>query len=193
MAIIAFPIYGVSTFLTEFLWTEQSDQVQQIPIEQSDEPTLKLIRQTLIWADSENSIDLLPVVLEDSIYARFDLELHQENLERLRATNLFSSEFIDNYDNIIQNLDKKLRNNEFEYSPWYLGDLPPFNFANDYSPWCNCQDNRSWETVQIKQIDEQTFNWTWGQNWEDFKYTFRVAEEEGKLKITYMEGFENEK
>ena len=186
-------VFTFTLFLNACTEASLQEETPKPNTENNNEQVLNLIQQTLIWADSENSINLLPIVLEDSIYTRFDLDQHQQNLNKLSATSLFSQEFINNYDNIILHLDKKLRNGEFEYGPWYLGDLPPFNFASEANPWCNCQDNASWESIQIKHLGEKTFIWSWGQRWKDFKYQFRVSEEDGKLKIAYMEGFEIEK
>lgn len=157
---------------------------------------LKLIREVLVWADSENSIDLLPVMHNDSIYTAFDLVAHKENLETLSKSNFFSKDFIAHYDQIIRHLDKKLRNNEFEYGTWYLGDMPPFTFAAEANPWCECQDNMDWNKIQIVQIDSQTYAWTWGElspdlppSWKSFKYIFKVVQEGNQLKISYMQGF----
>ena len=161
----------------------------------------KLIRQVLNWADSKNSIDLLPVLHDskDSMYIGFDLLKHQQNLEKLRQTNFFTTEFIDNYNQIILALDKGLKNGKHE--PWLFGDLPTFSFSNDHSPWCNCQDNDDWNKVEIRilKLFDNTgeCEWYWGNlnadthsSWKEFKYKFRVVKENDKWKITYMSGFD---
>jgi len=163
----------------------------------------QLVRQTLIWADSKNSIDLLPVFTDDkdSVYVGLDLNKHKQNLIKLKESNFFSAEFIDNYNKIILKLDNGLRTNKYE--PWLVGELPTFGFANDASPWCNCQDNNDWNTVEIRTIslsqDRGEFDWYWGnlnqethQSWRDFSYRFGVSKEDGKWKISEMEGFKLE-
>lgn len=153
-----------------------------------------LIRKTLAWTDSKNSFDLLPVLTDstDSFYIGFDLEKHKENLEKLRKTNFFATEFIENYNQIILTLDKKLRNKE--YDTWLVGDLPTFPFANDFNPWCLCQDNSTEITGEPKIVKtsdkfiELKWNWGYDSGWKDFK--IRVVKIGNVWKITYMEGFD---
>ena len=165
-----------------------------------------LIRQTLKWADSKNVIDILPMLTDskDSIYIGFDLTRHETNLDKLRVTDFFANEFIENYNRIILTLDRKLKNREFE--DWLVGDLPPFRFANDVNPWCACQgipyDNPSpWGLVEIEIIeinnDKAQLIWKWGKldsnmdsSWEKFLYKFRAVKENGKWKIAYLQEFD---
>jgi len=160
-----------------------------------------LIRQVLKWSDSKKTINLLPVLTnnKDSIYIGFDLDKHKATLVNLRETNFFTTEFIENYNQIILTLDKKLRNKEFEY--WLVGDLPTFIFANDVNPWCLCQDNLDWEFVEVEIIDLKSdngeLNWKWGNlssnndpSWKEFSYKFKVVKDNNKWKIDYMEGFD---
>jgi len=160
-----------------------------------------LIRQVLHWADSDNSIDLIPVVTDkkETIYIGFDLAQHKKHLDILKSTNFFATEFIENYDQIILTLDKRLRNGANE--PWLVGDLPTFNFASEVNPWCMCQDNLDWNTVEVKiiSIDQEkgVCEWFWGNinsdtdaGWKDFRYRFNVKREGNKWKIAYLEGFD---
>lgn len=157
-----------------------------------------LIREVLKWADSDKSIDLLPVTSgdNDSIYTGIDKDKLKQNIVKLTNSNLFSNEFIENYNQIILTLDQRLKNNDFEYGPWYVGDMPPFNFASGANPWCQCQDNMDWNLVEVEQINDNEFQWKWGglkedthQSWKDFRYTFNVTQEDSKWKISYLEGF----
>lgn len=160
-----------------------------------------LIRQVLNWADSKNRIDLLPVVTDsnDSIYIGFDLDKHKQNLDKLKSTHFFATEFIENYNQIILTLDKRLRNGEYE--KWLVGDLPTFIFANDVNPWCMCQDNMDWNTVEVNIIsldnEKGELEWYWGNlssdtdlGWKEFKYKFKITKEENSWKIAYLEGFD---
>ena len=74
-------------------------------------------------------------------------------------------------------LDQGLRNGN--YDQWLVGDLPPFIFVNDQSPWCNCQDNNDWNKVEVRVIkladNEGELEWTWGNlsidthsSWKEF-------------------------
>jgi hypothetical protein len=161
-----------------------------------------LIRKVLNWADSKNSIDLLPALTDnkDSIVVGFDLEKLKANLEILKATNFFSSGFIENYNQIILALNSGIRNHK--YDKWPAGELPTFSFANDVDPWCDCQDNFSWSLVEVKAINLNSENgelcWTWGKSeldksvdsWKDFAYKFNVVKENDRWKISYMQGFD---
>ena len=160
-----------------------------------------LIRQVLNWSESKKSIDLLPALTDskDSICIGFDFNKHKLNLDKLKETNLFAKEFIENYNQIIQTLDRKIRNNEFD--KWNTYELPTFIFANDVNPWCLCQDvpydkPNPWDLVEVTVIkldyEKGELTWTWGKSeWsKDFGYKFRVSRENGKWKIAYMQGFD---
>jgi len=160
-----------------------------------------LIRQVLNWSESKNSIDLIPALTDskDSICIGFDLNKHKLNLDKLKETDLFATEFIENYNQIIQTLDRKIRNNEFD--KWNTFQLPTFIFANDVNPWCLCQDvpydkPNPWDFVEVMviKLDDKKgeLTWTWGKTeWsKDFGYKFRVSKEDGKWKIAYLQGFD---
>ena len=168
---------------------------------QDREEIQNLIRQVLKWADSENSINLLPMLTDskDSIYIGFDLDKHEQNLKKLKSTDFFATEFINNYNQIILTLDKGLKNGDYEQ--WLVGDLPTFIFANDVDPWCECQDNLEWNTVEVKIIlldnEKGDLEWYWGNlstdthpSWKGFSYSFKVKKENNKWKISYLHGFD---
>lgn len=198
--IFAFLLFGCYqadkkiTSVTEEIATTSSDDEKQIH---------DLIRNVLVWADSENSFDVLPFLYDsnDSIYIGFDLKKHKQNLNTLQQTNFFATEFIENYDQIILTLDKKHRNGEYEQ--WLIGELPTFMFANDHSPWCNCQDHYDWNKIEVRVIklteNKGELEWTWGNlnadstsTWKDFAYKFRVVKENNIWKISYLSGFDYE-
>ena len=160
-----------------------------------------LIRKVLIWADSKKTIDLLPMLTDnnDSIYIGFDLDKHNQNLEILKETSYFTTDFIDNYNRIILTLDKGIKNGN--YDTWLVGDMPTFIFASDANPWCDCQDNMEWNKVQIKinSLDDKKgeIEWYWGslsanthESWKEFSYNFSVIKNNGRWKISHMEGFD---
>jgi hypothetical protein len=124
----------------------------------------------------------------------------RKNLNALEETNLFAQEFIENYNQIILALNRKLTANEFEYGPWLVGDVPPFNFASDVNPWCLCQDTPApWDQVEVNHLEGQTYEWKWGglkeethPSWKEFRYKFKVTTENSKWVISYLEGFDIE-
>jgi hypothetical protein len=177
----------------------------KISISANDKEQIQnLIRQVLNWVDTTKTIDLLPIVADskDSIYIGFDLEKHKQNLDNLRQTNFFATEFIENYNQIILTLDKGLRSGN--YDRWLVGDLQTFIFANDIDPWTLCQDMPydkpnpfDFIEVNISNEDKGEAEWKWGRleqntdpTWKDFSYLFRVIKENDKWKISYLQGFD---
>ena len=87
---------------------------------------------------------------------------------------------------------------------WNINELPTFLFANDIDPWSLCQDvpydnPNPWNFLEINvnNLDKGEIVWKWGNlppnidiSWKDFSYKFRVAKENNKWKIRYMEGFD---
>ena len=173
---------------------KQTEELEATEVLKNREEIQKLIRQVLIWSDSKGTIDLLPALSDkkDSAYIGFDLDKLKVNLDKLRQTGFFATEFIENYNQIILTLDRKLRNKEFE--DWLVGDLPTFNFVNDINPWCLCQDfsPEDFADVEIIKINsisgELKWKWQKGSSWDDF--IFRVKKEDNKWKISYLEGFD---
>jgi hypothetical protein len=173
---------------------KQTEELEATEVSKNREEIQRLIRQVLIWSDSKGTIDLLPALSDSkgSVYIGFDLDKLKINLDKLRQTGFFTTEFIENYNQIIQTLDKKLRNKEFK--DWLVGDLPTFNFVNDINPWCLCQgfspeDFDDVEIIKINSISgELKWKWKKGSSWNDF--IFRVKKEDNKWEISYMEGFD---
>jgi len=184
--------------------TTSGEEDYILDITNDKEQIQNLIRQALNWGNSKNSIDLLPVISDskDSLYIGFDLELHKQNLDKLRQTNLFATEFIENYNQIIFTFDKGLKNGKYEQ--WMVGELPPFNFSSDVNPWTLSQDipydnPNPFDFIEVKylNIDKGEANWKWGKpelitepSWKDFEYKFKVLKEDNKWKIAYLEGFD---
>lgn len=157
-----------------------------------------LMRGMLKWADTCKSIDLLPATAgKDSICTGFNFNTLDANVSKLRKTGFFSEQFIENYSHIIRTLDKKIKNHQFE--PWNIGELPSFSFANDASPWCFCQDNLSWDDVEVAPVkltkSDGDFRWNWGKpgikaGWQDFSRKFSVVKVNDKWMISYLQGFD---
>jgi len=165
-----------------------------------------LIRHVLTWGESQQSFDLIPTLTDskDSLCIGFDLEKVKANLEILKATGYFSTQFIDNYNHILLTLDKEIKAKQF--TAWSTGELPPFNFANDVDPWSDCQDvpydePNAYGLVEVHVVNlnkkEGELYWTWGKlgadvdsSWKKFTYKFKVEKEDGKWKVSYLEGFD---
>lgn len=174
-----------TTYVTEEITSVLTDDKEDIK---------NLIRQVFAWADSKKSINLVPVLTDskDSLYIGLDLDKHEQNLEKLRQTNLFATEFIENYNQIILKLDNGLRNENYEQ--WLVGDLPTFSFANGWNPWCCAQSDCLEESFQIEiikidnNVGELKYKREKDSSWIDF--IFRIKKENGTWKISYLQGFD---
>lgn len=165
--------------------------------EVTDSTVYDLMYRALTWADTNSVLDIIPVIKKDSIYYSVDLTKQKINCKILAGTNLFSKEFISNYDTIINKIDSLLKSGEKE-NVWLVGDLPPYNFANDVSPWCDCQDDLGWSKIIIEHVNGSEYIWKWdvaselGPGWNEHRYSFSVIIEDGTLKISSMEGFNSD-
>ncbi|MDP9046830.1 MAG: hypothetical protein M3N14_01750 [Bacteroidota bacterium] len=166
-----------------------------------------LIRDLLVWAEGRKGVpDLLPFVINrpDSIVTGFDLSKLNGVDDSLKTTGFFSKAFIINYNQIIQVLDRKMKNREIE--PFSTGEIPPFGFDSDADPWCDCQDvpydspnAYSLVDVHIIELNNESgkMYWTWGNlpkgvspDWRTVTYKFNVTKEGGKWKISFLQGFD---
>lgn len=164
-----------------------------------------LIRKVLNWKDSDTTFRMHPYLADnkDSLIG-FDTKIISKNIAILKSTGLFANAFIDNYKNLVSTLDKKIRSGE--YGECYANELPPYKFANDVDPWTLCQDipydnpNPSdFVEVIVLKLDNNNgeLNWKWGRlnsnvstDWKNFTYRFKVTREDGKWKISYLQGFD---
>lgn len=188
--------------------TEQTEKTESDFPKTNDEPGSPdqqqitiLVRDMLRWNDSDKQMDLLPAVVNegDTIYTGFDMIQLSKNVKVIKDTGYFTDGFVKNYESIILNLDIRLRNNQYE--KWSTGELPPFTFANDFDPFCSCQDiPEDWNTVQTKVIklekDKGELFFMFGSSSdfegktpEDYATRFKVIKENGIWKIDYIDTF----
>lgn len=174
----------------------------------------KLIRNVMIWAEDGKEVpDLLPFVVnrQDSTVTGFDLDKLEGIDDSLKTTGFFSEEFISNYNQIIQLLYRKMKNKEI--APFSTGDIPPFGFYTDADPWCDCQDvpydgedafmvAAKLVEVHVVELNNESgkMYWTWGSlpkgtspDWGAVTYKFNVIKQDGKWKISYLQGFDIKK
>jgi len=183
----------------------------EIETEKTDKQKIRdLIRNVLNWSDTKTNFDLYPVISDDldSIYIGISEDKLKDKIKMLQNTNYFSSEFIENYNKIIQTIGKELTDNTTNYK-WFVGEMPPFNFASDLNPWTLCQDipyekPNPWDLIEIDIINlndkKGEIIWKWGNInsesnsfWKDFSYRFNVVKENGVWKISYLQGFDYDK
>ena len=199
----AFQVQGDTTFLYSTRGDVEQGEKEELAelvyriepgFSVTDSMVYDLMHRVLVWADTNSVLDIVPVIQKDSIYNSVDMTKQKMNRQVLTETNIFSKQFTNTYDTIINKIDSLLKSGE-EESVWLVGDLPPYNFANDASPWCDCQDNLGWSKIIIEHINGSDYVWKWdvaselGPGWDEHRYSFSVTIEDGTLKVSRMEGF----
>ncbi|MBR4621681.1 MAG: hypothetical protein IKO46_11955 [Salinivirgaceae bacterium] len=150
----------------------------------------KLMENRRIWCDTSN-IDILPATMEKGLYVGLDTDMVNNNISKIRKSNLFSEDFVNNYKVLIDSINGRLL--EGYYDKWYVGELPPFRFANDHDPWCNCQGDNNQYTIEFVGISNNCKEFRYYQKYDyDFGFEVRVVFQDGDWKISYLEGFDFE-
>jgi len=155
---------------------------------------LQLTKRMVQWAEEEQKgSDFVPVDPEngDSSYRQLDMEKHKERLDELRATQLFSASFIDNYNQVGEQINQKMLENKLV---WNEGELPPF--GTGASPWCNCQDRPDDYQDQLRIGDVKPDGASYAYQWNmgnDLNVATKAVKEGDKWKISWMDGFDYRK
>ena len=148
------------------------------------------IRDVYKWKETKSSPDdFYPKSdSKDSSYIGIDWVAQAKRQKELEATNFFSKEFLDNYNNIATTIDKRLKDGSFS---WLVGDLPPF--GNDTNPWCNCQDSPDdyWKIISVSNIktadSDVSFRWSFDNQ---MFYRAVASKASGSWKVKYLQGFD---
>ena len=146
---------------------------EKVALSSADKAQIQdLLRRALHWANSKNTIALLPVVPDnkDSIYLGVNLVQHNQTLVKLKATGFFSTGFINNYNQLVLAIDAGMRSGHYE--PWLVGDGPTIVFVSGVDAWCSCQDvpydhPNPWDNIEISITNQDKTNveavWRWGK------------------------------
>jgi len=160
----------------------------------------KLVRKVYEW-NEKNTTYYFNIGVKDQKgekYIGIDWNIYKKNKKLLKNSGLFSDIFIDSYRKTLEQIDKKVKNKEYEYD-WLIGEYPPF--GTDTNEWCHCQDvpnNHYWNNIEIKDIKVTgdktvSLTWNWGKsnNWSSvFNYPIKVKKEDNTWKVTYLDGFD---
>jgi len=168
---------------------------------QSQEDIQDLMRQMMNWVESKTKsrdyglLTFSSLLRNDSAFIGYDMSKHKANIDSLKTTGFFANEFLENYDQIALTIDRKLRNKELEYP---IGYLPPW--GNGIFPWWSTQDvpydnPNPWDHIEVSIISLHNDNaeaiWKYGiYALPGFSYNFRAVKENGKWKISYLQGFD---
>lgn len=170
-----------------------------------EQQLLTLTRGMLYLVEANSDINLLPLQADSngSLFIGIDTNRLNANVEELCATGFFTEEFVQNYRSLVATIQEQFKKGEIE--PFPIGEMPPISFATEADPWTMCQDlpyddPKSWDlvTIEIKNIagDHAEYVWKWGglgpgadPGWKDFTYDVKAVKEDGRWKISYLEGF----
>jgi hypothetical protein len=175
--------------ITNFTFS-QNTKVAATTNVKTDTADLKaLVVKLLKWHDTDKNLDFEPALQnpKDTVYSGIDWTAHKKRVSELEKANIFTKDFLDNYQKIASHLDKELKQNKTKY---IVGELPPY--GNDANEWCNCQDYPSniWKRLKVVALkindNSATFKWTWGDN---FFYSLKAKKENNSWKISELERF----
>jgi len=177
---------------TESPKAEKSENLVKTDSKSNDSiEILALTKKLYQWSETKSKGQDFDVSLRnknDSVYSGVSQSEHQKRLEELRKTNLFTTDFISNYNKIAMKIDEEMKSGALVYK---VGELPPF--GNGANPWCNCQDtpdnfiNKIWIMNLKNDGKSASYNWSWGQG---LVYSMKAVKENNQWKINEMEGFD---
>lgn len=192
--------YILTVLLACFAFTIYAQVTPQKSANTNTSLDQKAIKDVLVkaykWQESNTSqVDFEPISdKKEEYFIGLDHKIHQKRMVSLQNTGYFSTEFLQNYDAIAKGIDSQLKSKKEE---WMVGDMSPF--GEDANPWCRCQDYPSdnpWDKIVLKKVDiignNATVWWTWGDKTfsKGFAYKVRLQKENGKWKISYLQGFD---
>ena len=145
-----------------------------------------------IYLEGESSLDFdaAAIVDENDSIMKFDDVKFKLIIEKLRKSNYFSHEFIDNYWKDYEYI-KKSFNHKNLFDIWSKYDV---------NKWCICQERPTEKCYYMHVMDFEFFSinknsaslvWNWNKaNYSNHLYKVRVVKENGVWKISYLEGFD---
>lgn len=158
----------------------------------------ELIQKAYTW-HYKNEIKDFPYkynLPNDSIFTGIDWDLYNQNIKEFKKTDLFSAEFFKNHKRIATNLDKSIKKSGIQWRN-SNGEIPIWN--SEVDDWCNCQDysDNFWNhagafAIKIhNDVAEFEASWPPIEKNDTVIYKMKANKEDGKWKISYLEGFKN--
>jgi hypothetical protein len=154
----------------------------------------QVLREMYKWYETSGikTVDF-PLTGNDYFYTSIDAGAFSRRIEQLQLSELFSSQFIADYTQIAEQIDKELKQGIIKY---YVGYMPPYGLGAN--PWCNCQDHPDdyWQSLKVIDVlinnNTATLNWTWDNesNYGGFKYHVKLQKVKDKWIVSYLEGFD---
>jgi len=171
--------------------TLNKDTIIQSPNNDSVE-IIKLLREVYQWHDkNQNKLSDFDVIVKDSFQTSLNYESFNKTFEAIKRTNYFSSTFLNNYKKIADYINNKLTT----ANPKYQDKI---NFScQEADPWTNFQDEAGnyWNNFKITDYksssDSASLQWQIKiDDWTSEKYPMKFVKENGKWKVSYLEGFD---
>jgi hypothetical protein len=145
-----------------------------------------VIKDVYKWYSKEGSQVYFDIIVKDSFQIGLDTMKLITSLDKLKSTNYFSSDFINNYEKIGKAVDDKLHTGK------YYNEIN-FNFQ-DADVWTSSQDDEwdLWKNLKIKDLiingDYATFKWYTDNR--DYGYLVKMKKENDIWKVSYLEGLD---
>lgn len=132
----------------------------------------------------------------DTLIIGLDWDIYFQRAAELKASGLFSREFLNQYYNIAVTVDSSIKESPRDWRNLKEG-TPIWESDNDL--WCNCKDKsiEYWKGFTLERLiankDSASFelNWTVTGITRPYIYRMKTVKEEGQWRISYMGGFEN--
>lgn len=156
---------------------------------------LNLLKETYRWHDKNmNSLTDFSVIVKDSFQVGLNYDSLKVTMNALKQTNYFSFSFLENYKKMADFVNNKLVN----ANPKYLNEIN-FDFQ-DADPWTGFQESAPdyWDKFKITDYkltaDSASLKWKIQTNdWSSEGYSVRFLKEDGKWKVSFLEGFDLKK
>jgi hypothetical protein len=153
---------------------------------------INLLRDVYRWHDKyQDSLTDFSIIVKDSFQVGLNYDSLNKTIGALKQTNYFSSSFLDDYKKLADFVNNKLIN----ANPKYLNEIN-FDFQ-DADPWTGFQDSAPdyWDKFKITEYkstaEAASLKWLiYTKDWSSEAYSVRFLKENGKWKVSYLEGFD---
>jgi hypothetical protein len=156
---------------------------------------ISLLQEVFKWHDkNQRNLPDFDIIVQDSFQTGLNFESFNKTFEAIKNTNFFSTSFLDNYKKIGAYINQKLTNAH----PRYQNEI---NFpCQDADSWTGFQDDAPnfWNDLKITDYqaypDSASIRWWIKMNdWSSEKRPVKFVKEDGKWKLSYLEGFDMDK
>lgn len=123
----------------------------------------------------------------DTLYKGLDMDKHNQRLDVLRNSKLFTEKFLENYHRIGLAINKELENRTMV---WKVGELPPFGYGKNQ--WFDGEIPITFAAklwVMRLKVENNIASYDWGLG-DGTSYNIKALKDDEYWKILEMEGFD---